>query len=438
MVNSLIRKSLEDHSEMKILFLAHRTPYPPNKGEKIRAFHLLSRLAKAHEVTLLYWVDNPQDLEHARFLRSLCRGHVIPIRLNRSLAMLRALGSLLTGQSFTQGFYSSKLFQKEVDYVMQGRSFDVIWSFSSAMALYAKNINCVTKIVDFVDVDSDKWGQLAEATPFPLAFLYYLEQKRLSRLEIDVSKWASVSLFVSQAEAKLFKNNGGKGRIECLANGTDLELRRLPLEQMPFDAAGTDGVSQTDAAKLIFVGTMDYLPNIDAARFFAEEIFPLIRRKFANATFEIVGRNPTKSVLRLNKIDGVEVVGEVADVRSRLVRADVSVAPMRIARGVQNKVLEAMALGVPVVATPAAIEGIEVQDGEEVFVGRNSEEFATQVIRLLADYELRKIVVKKAWNKMSQQYNWDVVGSQLEHLLTTVLPRHAAEPTRAENSVGRR
>lgn len=423
---------------MRILFLAHRTPYPPNKGEKIRAFHLLSHLAKSHEVTLLYWVDDPDDLNHTPLLRSLCRGRVIPIRLNRSLAMLRALLSLLTGRSLTEGFYGSKLFERELNDVLSGQTFDAAFVFSSAVALYAKNLDCVTKIVDFVDVDSDKWGQLARVSSFPRSFLFRVEQQRLSRFEISISKWSSVSLFVSKAEAELFKQIGGKGRIEFLSNGTDLELRRLPLEHIPFHVGGANCVRQPNAPTLVFVGTMDYYPNIDAVRFFVEEIFPLIRQKFSRASFEIVGRRPTKSVQRLNKIDGIRVVGEVSDVRSHLVRADLSVAPMRIARGVQNKVLEAMAVGVPVVATPLAIEGIEVRDGEDVLVASSREEFAAQVTRLLTDSELRRALTKKAWNKMNQFYNWDLIGAKLEKLLFTAPSVKSIEPANAEISIAQR
>ena len=423
---------------MRILFLAHRTPYPPNKGEKIRAFNLLSHLANAHDVTLLYWVDDPQDLNHTPLLRSMCRGRVIPIRLNRILALARALRSLLRGGSFTEGFYRSKSFQSELDNVLRGAPFDAVFVFSSALASYAANIDVRTKIVDFVDVDSEKWRQLAEVSPFPLSLLYRLEQSRLSKFEISVSQWASRSLFFSPAEAELFKKIGGKGSIDFLSNGTDLELRRLPLEQIPYHLAGADRGTQTEGEKLIFVGTMDYSPNIDAVRHFAQDIFPLIRQKFSRAVFEIVGRRPPKAVIRLNQIDGVRVVGEVDDVRSYLVRADVSVAPMRIARGVQNKVLEAMAVGVPVVATPAAIEGIEVRDGEEVLVGATRDEFAQQIIRLLTDAELRKAMTKKAWNKMNQSYNWDSVGAKLERLLTAPPPGESMEAADADVSIGQR
>ena len=404
---------------MRILFLAHRTPYPPNKGEKIRAFHLLSQLAKHHDVTLLYWVDDTQDLNHTPFLRSLCRGRVIPVRLNRALAMGRALCSLLRGRSFTEGFYTGKTFQRELDNVLCGAPFDAVFVYSSAIAAYAKAINVRTKIVDFVDVDSVKWQQLADASLFPISLLYSLEHKRLSKFEVVVSQWATRSLFVSHAEADLFRAMGGQGTIEYLSNGTDLEVRRLPLGQIPFHRSNThQGTATKEGEKLIFVGTMDYAPNIDAVRHFAREIFPLIRQRFPHAVFEILGRRPPKSVRRLSEVDGINVVGEVDDVRAYLIRADISVAPMRIARGVQNKVLEAMAVGVPVVATPPAIEGIEIRDGEEVLVGSTPDEFAHQVVRLLSDEELRKSITRKAWNKMNQCYNWELIGTKLDRLLT--------------------
>jgi len=405
---------------MKILFLAHRTPYPPNKGEKIRAFHFLSHLAISNEVTLVYWVDDPRDLSHTQFLSSVCRGPVLPVRLNRWGAMWRAFLALLSGRSFTEGFYGGSRFQRAVDKALRSGPFDAIFVFSSAVTGYAKHIPAKCKIVDFVDVDSDKWGQLAEASPFPVSWLYRREQKYLCRFEIAASRWASQSVFVSSAEAELFRKNGGVGSIGYLPNGTDLDLRRLPLGQLPFHAPESDRSVPLSGPKLIFVGTMDYYPNVDAVRYFAHDIFPLIRQEFPDANFEIVGRSPTKAVRSLSRLEGVRVVGEVAEVRSYLIQADISVAPMRIARGVQNKVLEAMALGLPVVATPLAIEGIEVRDEVEVLVATDCERFAHQVVRLLRDADFRKGMTKRARNKMNQCYNWDAIGAKLEQLLGSV------------------
>jgi glycosyltransferase involved in cell wall biosynthesis len=207
---------------------------------------------------------------------------------------------------------------------------------------------------------------------------------------------------------------------------------------MPFHGPSSRRTAKSADPKIIFVGTMNYHPNVDAVRYFVEQIFPLVRLKFPRAVFEIVGRDPPKAITRLKRLDGVTVIGEVPDIRAFLIRADVSVAPMRIARGVQNKVLEAMAMGVPVVGTPAAIQGIEVHDGQEVLVGNDPEEFARQVIRLLSDAELRKTITKRAWMKMKQLYNWESVGARLEALLNAEPVTEARGAGDSEVSIGRR
>jgi sugar transferase (PEP-CTERM/EpsH1 system associated) len=421
---------------MRILFLAHRTPYPPNKGDKIRSFHLLAHLAKTHDVTLAYWVDDPRDERHCTFLQSLCRGKVIPVRLNRLSALGRGILSLLRGRSLTEGYYVARRFQRALANARLGGPYDAVFMFSSAMAFYGESIDARTKIVDFVDVDSDKWRQLGEVCVFPLSGFYKLEQKRLARAEVEISTWATASLFVSAADAELFKKQGGMGAVEVLPNGTELELRRLPLEQIPFQGVNSQS-RLPGGAKIIFVGTMNYQPNADAVQYFARQIFPLIRRKFPQAVFEIVGRYPTRTVQSLAKLKGIRVVGEVPDVRAGLLRADVSVAPMRVARGVQNKVLEAMAMGVPVVATTTAIQGIEVSDGHEVLIGNNPEDFARQVIRVLSDADLRKSITKKARTKMKQLYNWELTGAKLEKLLNPASPQEAQLAADAEISIKR-
>jgi sugar transferase (PEP-CTERM/EpsH1 system associated) len=406
---------------MKILFLAHRTPYPPDKGDKIRSYNLLAQLAKRHEVTLVYWVDEVKDLAQTTFLQSLCRGRVFPIWMNSLAAICRALISLLRGRSFSQGYYGAKSFKRAVDSALREGPFDVVYVFSSAIASYAREIEGATKIIDFVDVDSDKWGQLAAVSRFPLSTLYRLEQKRLSSFEVDISSWAHLSLFVSSADAELFKKQAGKGRIEVLPNGTDMDLRDLPIEPHSLELTDLKIHAQHSGARLIFVGTMNYDPNIDAVVYFAREIFPLIRQKFPQAELEIVGRSPNRSVRRLASVDGIRVVGEVPDVRSHLLYADVSLAPMRVARGVQNKVLEAMAMGVPVVATPAAIQGLEVTHGVELLIGKTPQEFAAHVVQLLSDAELRRKITERARRKLNETYNWDIIGRRLEIFLTRAL-----------------
>jgi sugar transferase (PEP-CTERM/EpsH1 system associated) len=411
---------------MKIFFLSHRTPFPPDKGDKIRSYHLLSQLAKRHRISLAYWVDDPKDMAHADELDRICRGRVFCLPLNPSGAKARALWSLARGKSISEGHYYSPAFQSAVDIIVKEEQPDLIYVFSSPMARYVEKYHGIPTIVDFVDVDSDKWGQLARFVNAPLSFLYRLEQKRLARFESWVSGWARSSLFVSQAEADLFRQLGGQGAILSLPNGVEVGLRRLPVRE-----GGGQGYREkkwsNGPIKISFVGTMNYYPNVDAVLYFAREIFPLIRCKYEQAVFEIVGRFPPKSVRRLNGVNGVRVLGEVEDVRSVLIQADVSVAPLRIARGVQNKILEAIAIGIPVVATPQAVQGLDIREGDEILTADTPERFALQVTRLLDDAQLRNQITKRAWNRVNQLYRWDVVGAKLEGLIAG-LETQAAGP----------
>jgi len=407
---------------MKILFLSHRTPFPPNKGDKIRSYYLLSQLAKRHDVSLVYWLDDPQDVNHTKLLSRICRGSVVPVPMHPMRAKTRAIWSLAKGYSFSQGYYYSLLFQNVVNHLVDEERPDIIYAFSSIMASYAKRASKTTPtIVDFVDVDSEKWKQLSQFTKFPFSEVYRWEHQRLAQFEVEVSRWARCSIFVSAAEADLFRAIGGEGKIIAVPNGVELDLRRLQVNEEL--RPGTRLVKTvTRSIRILFVGTMNYFPNADAVGYFAREIFPRIRSTFPQAVFDIVGRLPPRAVRRLGAIDGIRIHGEVADIRSYLVQADVSVAPMRIARGVPNKILEAMAVGVPVVATPEAVKGISVTDGENVLLADTAEAFAGQVIRLLSDSHLRSHITKQARRNVQETYNWNEIGNQLVDLIEDIRP----------------
>jgi polysaccharide biosynthesis protein PslH len=409
-------------SNMKILFLAHRTPYPPDKGDKIRSFHLLSQLARRHNVSLVYWVDDPKDLSHTNVLRRTCRGTVIPVPLPQMRANSRALWSLANGCSLSRGYYGSVRFQRIVERLVKEEGPELIYVFSSAMAQYAEPFRKIPTIVDFVDVDSEKWRELARFSRFPLSQIYRLEHRRLARFEIEISRWAQYSLFVSAAEASLFSEIGGKGEIVTLPNGVVFDFVRLPTHEkvQPADTRTTQAASRP--IHLLFVGTMSYFPNADAVLYFAREILPRIRSVFPQVIFDIVGRAPTRAVRDLNASNGVRVHGEVADLHPYLAQAEVSVAPMRISRGVPNKILEAMAVGIPVVATSEAIKGIQANDGEELLLGDTPERFSEQVLRLLSDRELTMRITKRARQGVQERYNWKTIGNQLAELINRIPP----------------
>ena len=407
---------------MKILFLAHRTPYPPDKGDKIRSFHMLSQLGRRHVVSLVYWVDDPKDLSHTNALRGICRGTVTPMPLHDLRAKTRAILSLAKGYSLSKGYYGSSKFQLTVNRLVNEEQPDLIYVFSSAMAQYVESFKKTPRIIDYVDVDSEKWRQLSQCTSYPFAQIYGLEHRRLRQLEIEASLWARYSLFVSEAEATLFGEIGGKGEIVAVPNGVTFDFLRLPVHESLEAGKQQPAQSHSRAVHVLFVGTMNYFPNADAVLYFSREILPRIRSVFPLVVFDIVGRAPARAVRKLSATPSVRVHGEVADLHPYLAGADVSVAPMRISRGVPNKILEAMAVGIPVVATTEAIKGLRVTDEEDLLLGDTPERFAEQVVRLLSDHKLRVRITKHARQAVHERYNWKAVGNQLAELIDRASP----------------
>jgi sugar transferase (PEP-CTERM/EpsH1 system associated) len=265
--------------------------------------------------------------------------------------------------------------------------------------------------VDFVDVDSEKWRIYAERNPWPLSWLYRVEAGRLQRYEWDLARRHEESVFVAENEADLFRRSTGGVSARAIPNGVDLDYFRR------------DGAPYASKPSLVFVGMMDYFPNVDAVVWFVEEILPILRKEHPDIAFRIVGRNPTHRVLELARRPGVQVLGAVADVRPYLVDAAVSVAPFRIARGLQNKVLEAMAMEVPVVGTGFAFQGIAAGPGDGVRVADDPASFARTVSELLRDPASRAEAGRKGRAFVERHHRWQDHGVALEELLNEVVRR---------------
>jgi sugar transferase (PEP-CTERM/EpsH1 system associated) len=359
-----------------LLFLTQRIPYPPTKGEKIRSFQILEHLRKTYEIYLGCLVDDPRDLEHVPTVRSLCTDSHFAT-LDRSRAKITCLTGLLTGEPLSVTFYRDRGLADWVRRVQAQVKPEVIFVSSSNMAPYVLDLRAPGQIclVDLVDVDSEKWRAYAEAGSFPMSWVHAREWRQTARLEARIARDCDWSTLVSNDEAKLFARlqPGQAGKIRAVSNGVDLAYfdPTLPFAA-PFD---------TDRLNFVFTGTMDYPPNIDAVVWFAETILPIIRQSAPDARFHIVGSSPAPKVEALAAIEGVVVTGRVPDVRPYLAHATAGVAPMRIARGIQNKVLEAMAMARPVVVTRDALEGIDAAPGLEVLLADTAEGFAAACLR---------------------------------------------------------
>ncbi|WP_326524163.1 TIGR03087 family PEP-CTERM/XrtA system glycosyltransferase [Sphingomonas sp.] len=385
-----------------ILFLAHRVPFPPDRGDKIRAYNMLRYLARRARVHLVAFSDDPRDLD-APELATLCASHhIVPRTKSKARAAIEAL---LSGRSVSEAAFTDPRLADAVRRVLAQHPIDAIHVFSSAMAMYLPRDLPPRSVMDFCDVDSVKFGEYAREARFPQNWLYAREERLLGRFDRRIAQTVDASLFVSASEADLFRSIGGTGDIRVIENGIDT---------VKFDPAAAFAPVDAPAPLIVFTGQMDYAPNVAAARWFAHDILPLVRARHSAATFAIVGRAPTAEVRALES-EHVIVTGEVADVRGWLAAAAVAVAPLRIARGIQNKVLEAMAMARPVVASPAAAEGID--HAGTLRVGEGADGFAAEVCALIADAAAGDALGRAARARVQARYGWDARLAPLDALL---------------------
>jgi sugar transferase (PEP-CTERM/EpsH1 system associated) len=395
---------------MNILYLAHRIPYPPNKGDKVRSYHELAYLARRHDLWCACFVDNPADLRHVDAVRELCRD-VEAVRLFRSIATPRALWNLATGGTFTEGYFQHLRMLDTLRRWDAEVAFDAVLVFSSGMAPYAGHVRADRKVIDFCDLDSRKWLAYSARAGGPKARLLELEARRLARRELKWLDAFDAAVVITQAEAADLAETQLRHKLHVIGNGVALpDPRGDECFVDEGDGAGTPRVG--------FVGCMDYPPNVDAVRWFVQEIWPWIIKEIPDAVFQIVGRNPTWAVRALAG-QTVEVVGEVVRVFPYLSRFDVSVSPIRVARGLQNKVLEAMVAARPVVLTSAAATGIKARDGEHFLVADDPRPFADHVVALLRDSVRRARVGQAARLFASRHHCWGREMARLESLLTS-------------------
>jgi sugar transferase (PEP-CTERM/EpsH1 system associated) len=362
-----------------LLFLAQRLPYPPMKGEKIRSLQILKYLTQWYNVHLGCLIDDPADAQHVDTVRAMVTDiHVAP--LDRRMAKVLCMRGLLTGESLSVTFFRDAGLINWVGRVIETVRPEVIFVSSGNMAPYVLDLpRTQTRIVDLVDVDSEKWRAYAETTAGPMRFVYRREWRKVAALERRIVVECDLSSFVSDAEAALFarQHPDYAGKIEGVSSGVDHRYFDPSLDYSP--------VFDPSIPTYVFTGTMDYPPNVDAVTWFATEILPVIRRTVPDARFYIVGNAPGPDVQKLAQIGGVFVTGRVPDVRPYVAHATASVAPMRIARGIQNKVLEAMSLAKPVVLTSGALEGIAAIPGRDALLADSTDAFAAACCRLATE-----------------------------------------------------
>ena len=382
----------------RLLYLTHRVPYPPNKGEKIRAFHLLRHLASRHEVYLGAFMDDPADAAQMDALRPYCADlHVVP--LHPVAARISSVSALVSGEPLTLSYYRSGSMKRWVERMVRERHIDAALVFSSAMAQYVDQGWGLPVIVDFVDVDSAKWRQFAETHAWPMSWLYRRESHRLLEFEAATAARSVRSFFVTPAETEHFRKLAPQvsAVVDTLHNGVDAD-HYTP--EQPWPSPFADGEKA-----VVFTGVMDYWPNVDAVVWFATYVLPRLRERWPSLRFYAVGMRPSSRVRALAH-DAITITGAVADVRPYLRHATVVVAPLRIARGIQSKVLEALAMARPTVASHVCAASLDCEPGEHLCVATSEQEFTDTIDALLRDPKRAARLGEAGRRRIIERYDW--------------------------------
>ncbi|KQM73340.1 glycosyltransferase [Sphingomonas sp. Leaf20] len=427
-----------------LLFLAHRVPFPPDRGDKIRSFHVLRYLSTRMRVHLVAFADDAADLDPpVGFTNMLASCTILPRGKSQPRAGIEALA---TGKPVSLTAFASSAMEDAVDRILP--RVGGIYCFSGQMAQYLPD-DGAPAVMDFVDMDSAKFAGFADESRGPMRWMMRREARLLGAFEREIAARVSASLFVSEAEAALFRAGGATGRILAVENGIDSATfdpagQGAILSHHPGAGRGPNGKvtgtgdspspspspnwtpASAGAAKggvvlgevradtlIVFTGQMDYRPNIEAVTWFARDILPQIRARHPTARFAIVGRAPTPAVQALAD-DAITVTGAVDDVRGWLAAADACVAPLKLARGIQNKVLEAMAMARPVIASAAAAEGIE--HAGTIRVAADATDFAAQVCAVLDAPAAAATLGQAARAQVLRRYGWDARLAPLDAL----------------------
>jgi sugar transferase (PEP-CTERM/EpsH1 system associated) len=405
----------------ELLFLAHRIPFPPDRGDKIRSHAILKALAARGPVHVAAFGETEADMAAEADLSAIAASHLL---VRRTISNLRAgLNALPSGKPVSLTAFDSQDIRHYVARLLATRPIDAIFVFSGQMAQFIPPSFAGRVVIDFVDMDSAKFAAYAKATAGPMKLVHAREARLLGAFERQMARRAQLSLFCSPTEVAEFRLGLGDPQVcvDPVVNGIDTVFYD-PVGVGPAPYAGEAG------PHLVFTGQMDYAPNVDAVVHFAEAVLPAVQKQLPDARFHIVGRNPAPAVRALEGRAGVHVVGAVDDIRPWIGSADMVVAPLRIARGIQNKVLEAMAMARPVIASGAAAEGIVAQSGAHFMVARDDTAMVDAICALAVDRGRAAAIGAAARAHMLKHYQWD---AQLAPLLAWLDQPPALVPSAA-------
>lgn len=393
---------------MKILYICHRFPFPPKRGGKIRPFNMIRHFSgQGHKVTVCSLSRSPAEAKEGEGIRNHCE-HFEMASVSNSIQVIRMVARLPLVTPSSMGFFYSPDLQRRIDNLLSTEQFDLIFVHCSSVAQYVENVQGIPKILDFGDMDSQKWLEYANYKPFPLSLGYRLEGKKMEAAEKRLAKKFDMCTATTRAEWETLNSYGTALKTDWFPNGVDAEYFK------------PDGEGY-DPDTLSFIGRMDYYPNQECMFDFCRNTLPLIQARRPQAKLLIVGADPSPAVKKLEELPGVTVTGSVPDVRPFILRSAAMVAPLNIARGTQNKILEAMAMGVPVVTSPAGAGGVDAENETHFLIGDNPNTYADACLRIMNRPDERTRLSTSGRERMLTHHDWQASMRRLETIVEHVL-----------------
>ena len=396
---------------MRILFVCHRFPFPPTRGGKIRPFNIIRHLGEQHDVTVASLVRSTEEAQEGQGLAKYC-SRVIMERIRPSAALARMVARLPSATPSSMGYFHSPALAHQLRQTLARERFDLVFVHCAFVAPYVADAIGVPKILDFGDVDSQKWLAYSRSRRFPVSLGYWLESRKLRRMEARLASRFQLCTFTTRAEMETLAGYNVGVPLGWFPNGVDTEHFRPTAR--PYDPD-----------TIAFVGRMDYYPNQEAMTTFCRTVWPVLRARRARLTLTIVGADPPQAMRELGRLPGVTVTGSVPDVRPYLHLAALTIAPLNIARGTQNKILEAMALGVPTVSSLAAAGGIDAEPGRDFLTASTPQQYADAILRLLESPAERRRISEAGRARVLSHHSWERSLRTLDGLIDLCVRSHA-------------
>jgi sugar transferase (PEP-CTERM/EpsH1 system associated) len=389
---------------MRILYVCHRFPYPPKRGGTIRPFNMIKHLAQSHEVVVCSITRSDQQTQDAQGIAPYCHEFHIG-QVDDRVQTLRMAATLPTPQSASESYFYSGKLRRDIDRLLAGQRFDLIFVHCSSVAQYVEHVKGIPKILDYGDMDSAKWLEYAQHKPWPLSWGYWWEGTRVRSLEKRLASRFDFLSTITRSEHRTLLDLGADTPSDWFPNGVDNDFF-APVQSVEYDPD-----------TVVFIGRMDYFPNQQGMFDFCANVLPLLKAKRPSVKLQIVGADPSPAVWKLGEIPGVTVTGSVPDVRPYVTRAALTVAPLRIARGTQNKILEAMAMGVPVVASHIAAGGVDAIPGEHLLAGDTPQEQCDAILSILDNPAERARLSKAGRERVLTNHAWPNSMKRLDAII---------------------